>query len=43
MIDVLRLETLGNCHRNDSLVGGLMGEDTQKHGGGDEEGTGVSK
>ena len=30
----LKLETLENCHRNDSLRGGgLVGEDTQKHGG----------
>ena len=28
------MQTLGNFHRNDSVSGGLVGEDTQKHGGG---------
>ena len=27
------VKTLQNCHRNDCLSGGLVGEDTQKHGG----------
>ena len=35
-----KVKTLGNFHRNASVSGGLVGEETQKHGGGDEEGGG---
>ena len=35
------MKTLGNFHRNASVSGGLVGEETQKHGGGDEEGGGA--
>jgi hypothetical protein len=39
-----KVKPLGNCHRNDSLSGVLVGEDTQKHRGGDEqEGVGSLK
>ena len=35
-----KVKTLGNFHRNASVSGGLVGEETQKHGGGDGEGVG---
>ena len=30
-----KVQTLGNFHRNTSVSGGLVGEETQKHGGGE--------
>ena len=36
-----KVTTLGNFHRNASVSGGFVGEETQKHGGGDEEGGGI--
>ena len=32
-----KVKTLGNFHRNASVSGGLVGEETQKHGGGSFE------
>jgi hypothetical protein len=36
-----KVKPLGNFHINDSVSGGLVGEDTQKHGGGMRRGGGI--